>query len=380
MSTWMCLAVVSSVLPVSLGQTLRTVQTCTNSTSESLKLTCETREIIHVVSVQYQNMTGSCESPTYGGCVFLQETQADSLYTECNGVTRCDMEVHKFWIDTICGDTTNYKTVITYECIIDNPIDVCDNVTQLSRQNINRLYLASPNYPRLNIASSGTCSCDVTGHNMSVTVLEYFFLPVEGVRANLTVTGDTSTWESFTAGMLGYNSLVMNNTDSLRVVFDAIPTLTMKKEIMWLKVEGSSAIQVACNGSPPPPSILSATTHPTTNDTGDSDVALTVVSVVCGVAILLLLAIVVAVLLYIKVVKRLRSSASPDQANEEPTCIDDHVIPCRAVSSSDVADTTSTPRIYCGLSPYSNLDHEYGSLHVYSVVGCETPVRAVDNV
>ncbi|XP_067676164.1 uncharacterized protein [Haliotis asinina] len=330
--TCFSLAVLGWLLHASHGQTLRTVQTCTNSTSESLKLTCETREIIHVVSVQYQNMTGSCESPTYGGCVFLQETQADSLYTECNGVARCDMEVHKFWIDTICGDTTNYKTVITYECISDNPIDVCDNVTQLSRQNINRLYLASPNYPLLNIASSGTCSCDVTGHNMSVTVLEYFFLPVEGVRANLTVTGDTSTWESFTAGMLGYNSLVMNNTDSLRVVFDAIPTSAMKKEIMWLKVEGSSAIQVACNGSPPPPSILPATTHPTTNDTGGHSNTVAVVTgcVFAVIVIAALIAIVIFIMLrrkrlksYLRSTEKASNGRKEAEAHEMPRYVTD---------------------------------------------------------
>ncbi|XP_046550685.1 uncharacterized protein LOC124260419 isoform X1 [Haliotis rubra] len=317
-------------------------------------------------------------------------------------------------MDAVCGDTTNYKAVISYECISDAPIDVCNNVTQLSKQNVNRLYLASPNYPSGTNLSPGTCSCDVTGGNMSVTILEYFFLPANGVKANLTLTGDTSTWESFTAGMIAYNSLVMNSTDSLKIVFDAIPTSQKKKEVMWLKVEGSPVIHIACNGSPPPPSIIPATTDRTTHDTGslsslttsnttvavastspgrtqgqpgDSDFVLMVVSSVCGMVIVLLLVIVVALFLYFKVLKPLRnSSSSPDETNEEPTCTQyDNVMQPRdhmesPVPSGDVADTQSTPGIYSGLSPYTNLDHEYGKLHVYSLVGSETTTRAEDSV
>ncbi|XP_048237091.1 uncharacterized protein LOC125372108 [Haliotis rufescens] len=174
--------------------------------------------MLHVISVQYQNMTPSCESPPGASCVFLQETQADSLYTDdCNGVATCQMEVQKFWVDTLCGETTTYHAVISYECVSDDPVDVCDNVTHLSRENDNSLYLASPNYPHGTISGSGTCTCDVTGGDMNVTVLEYYFLPLQGVRANLTLTGDTTTWASFTAGILVYNSLVMGNTDRLRI-------------------------------------------------------------------------------------------------------------------------------------------------------------------
>ncbi|XP_046550679.1 uncharacterized protein LOC124260417 isoform X2 [Haliotis rubra] len=389
--TCFSLAVLGWLLHASRGQTLRTVQTCTNSTSESLKLTCETGEIIHVVSVQYQNMTADCESPPGGSCVFRQETQADSLYTECNGVATCEMEVQKFWMDAVCGDTTNYKAVISYECISDAPIDVCNNVTQLSKQNVNRLYLASPNYPRLNIASSGTCSCDVTGHNLSVTVLEYYFTLLGDVRANLTLTGDTSTWTSFTAGMIAYNSLVMNSTDSLKIVFDAIPASAKKKEILWLKVEGSSAIQVACNGSPPPPSITPATTDRTTHDTGslsslttsnttvavastspgrtqrqpDGDSSTVAVAVGCVFAVIVIAALIVIVIFIMLRRKRLKpylsSTQKPsngrkeDEAHEMPRYVTD-------VPYCTTADQIRRPPS----AEYAEL-HAHGAIKVYNV-------------
>ncbi|XP_071113168.1 uncharacterized protein [Haliotis cracherodii] len=263
MESWWSLAVLVCLLQVSGGQPVHTVETCTSSPSSSLNLTCETGEMLHVISVQYQNMTPSCESPPGASCVFLQETQADSLYTDCNGVATCEMEVQKFWIDTVCGETTTYHVVISYECVSDNPVDVCNNVTHSSSANDSRLYLVSPNYPHGTSSAADTCTCDVTGGDMNVTVLEYYFLPLLGVRANLTLTGDATTWESFTAGILAYNSLVMGNTDRLGIVFDPIPTSGKKKESMWLKLEGSSTLQVSCNGSPPPTTITPGTTDKT---------------------------------------------------------------------------------------------------------------------
>ncbi|XP_048239386.1 uncharacterized protein LOC124112373 [Haliotis rufescens] len=367
--------------------------------------------MLHVISVQYQNMTPSCESPPGASCVFLQETQADSLYTDCNGVATCQMEVQKFWVDNVCGETTTYQATISYECVSDDPVDVCDNVTQLSSTDDSRLYLALPNYPHGTSSAADTCTCDVTGGDMNVTVLEYYFRPVQGVSANLTLTGDTTTWESFTAGILAYNSLVMGNTDRLRIVFDPIPASGKKKESMWLKVEGSSPIQVTCNGSPLPtttpdtasvpgsfPSL--STSHTTVAvarsstdsgqgqpEYGDDDNVLAVVSSVCGVVIVVLLVIVVTLIFYIKVIKHSRNTAaSPDQTNEEPTYKHyNHVTETldnieSSVPASGEGGTVSPTAIYTGLSPYTNQDHEYGKLHLYSDAGSETTVRAEDTV
>ncbi|XP_046328408.2 uncharacterized protein LOC124112371 isoform X2 [Haliotis rufescens] len=263
MESWWSLAVLVCLLQVSGGQPVHTVETCTSTTPSRLTLTCETGEMLHVISVQYQNMTPSCESPPGASCVFLQETQADSLYTDCNGVATCEMEVQRFWVDNVCGETTTYQATISYECVSDDPVDVCDIVTHLSRENDSRLYLASPNYPHGTSSAADTCTCDVTGGDMNVTVLEYYFDQLEGVRANLTLTRDTTTWESFTAGILAYNSLVMGNTNRLRIVFDPTPTSAKKREFMWLKVEGSSTLHVSCNGSPPPTTITPGTTATT---------------------------------------------------------------------------------------------------------------------
>ncbi|XP_048239359.1 uncharacterized protein LOC125372774 [Haliotis rufescens] len=333
--------------------------------------------MLHVISVQYQNMTPSCESPPGASCVFLQETQADSLYTDCNGVATCQMEVQKFWMDTVCGDTATYHAVISYECVSADPVKICNNV------NVNvaatdadvTAFLVSPGYPRGLTSAANTCICDVTGSDMNVTILEYYIYPV----ASMSLTGDNETWDSVTAGSLTYNTLVLENSMRLGVMFDGNQPPGKARRGVWMKVQGSTTLTLTCNDGPSPvlsstrltqdsPATTSATSRrplQEVTECRDSERTLTLVSSVCGVAIIILLVAIVAIIVYFKAIKPSRNTAVVPDQREEPTYSQlGHV--------GQSGDHTESARPYSGL-----MDTTYSTVFCteQSLVACSDHVH-----
>ncbi|XP_046328404.2 uncharacterized protein LOC124112370 isoform X2 [Haliotis rufescens] len=227
------MVVVMMALPMGQG---REATSCLTTSETKVNLQCEASEKIHVIRKFYKNPSTCPGDPT--PCEYTE----DFPTITCNGVSQCQEEVTIFGINQTCG-TRSAQATVQYECITGNPVNICD-VTTLSRDNT--LYLASPTYPRGsgNMKTNGTCVCDVTGTMMKVSILEVYFRGTGSkITGRLVVIGDTAAWTSDDRVPVVYNTLVINDTDNLKVAFNDFEQLSQD---MWIKVSGSSNMTAIC--------------------------------------------------------------------------------------------------------------------------------------
>ncbi|XP_071113674.1 uncharacterized protein [Haliotis cracherodii] len=285
--------VVMMALPIGQG---REATSCLTTSETKVTLQCEASEKIHVIRKFYKNPSTCPGDPT--PCEYTE----DFPTITCNGVSQCQEEVTIFGINQTCG-TRSAQATVQYECITGNPINICD-VTTLSRDTT--LYLASPTYPRGsgNMKTNGTCVCDVTGTMMKVSILEVYFRGT-GIKitGRLVVIGDTAAWTTDDRVPVVYNTLVINDTDNLKVAFNDFGQLSQD---MWIKVSGSSNMTAICYHGDDNITVPTFTTPSSPAPTGQyttdfqRSIVVITVSAAIGAVLVVTVIIVVAVIVFRK--------------------------------------------------------------------------------
>ncbi|XP_071113645.1 uncharacterized protein [Haliotis cracherodii] len=354
-------------------------EVCSNLPRGSVSLECGHPGRIHLVRVLYRKTSPGCVTQD-DTCEYLQETQKQGLTTNCVGVSVCHHDIWSFWLTHKCGNTTSYTVTLSYQCINESPIDICSSTTTSSTED-STLYLSSSNYPYESQNTYNTCQCDVTGTSMTVTILELFFRHRDGVRANITLKGDNSIWQSLSHRYFVYNTPVMENVSHFTVTFQ---TYGKQGQQVWLKVRGVSNLTVTCNGgtgptSPTSPSPTTSSPHIAPIHTqGKTKMTLIVA---CAVGAVVFVLSVVTVIVCCKIVKR-RRKTNGAETDATYTYYDhgvDHVLePCDISESSDPDGRPDSDTNICN-NTVSNADSNNGG-NTGSHTGSHTYTNGSNNI
>ncbi|XP_067675499.1 uncharacterized protein [Haliotis asinina] len=317
---------------LTLGASVQVKEVCSTVPRGSVRLECVHPGRIHLVRVLYRKASRGCLTQD-DTCDFLQETEKHGLTTSCMGVSVCHQAIWSFWLTHKCGNTTSYTVALYYDCIDDFTTDICSSSRASSNEDMT-LYLGSSNYPYESRNIYNTCQCDVTGTSMTVTILELFFRHRDDIRANITLRGDNSTWESFPQRYFVYNTPVMENVSRLALTFQ---TYCQQGQHVWLKVRGVSNLTATCNGGTGPTSQRPARWAPSTTPIHKQDNTMLILTVTSAVVVAVLILVVVVVV--VCCIARRRRKAYGIEADDTYTYYDneiDHVMdPCHFNESTE---------------------------------------------
>ncbi|XP_046550710.1 uncharacterized protein LOC124260435 isoform X2 [Haliotis rubra] len=323
---------------LTLGGSVQVKEVCSSVPHGSVRLDCAHPGRIHLVRVLYRKASRGCLTQD-DTCEYLQETEKHGLTTSCAGVSVCLQAISSFWLTHKCGNTTSYTAAAYYHCIDDSIADICSSSTASSNEDMT-LYLASSNYPYESRNTYNTCQCDVTGTSMNVTILELFFRHRDGIRANITLRGDNSIWQSFSHSYFVYNTPVMENVSRLALTFQ---TYGQQGQHVWLKVRGVSSLTATCSGGTGPTSQRPTRSDPSTPPIHKQDNTILILTVVSAVGAVVLILVVVAVVVWC--IARRRRKAYEIEADDTYTYYDneiDHVMdPSIEPGECDVGRTGS---------------------------------------
>ncbi|XP_067674951.1 uncharacterized protein [Haliotis asinina] len=243
------------------GHGVETKQNCTSDASITFDLTCSGRDMLHFIDLTIRNMTADCGQ---GAC---KSGFASSDDVDCMGVSSCQKTVNKTMIERACETSEKYQPTISYECIDETPLDICSTAGAVSDHEMT-LFLASPNYPGNSNASdtNRTCTCDLAGSGMSVEILVASYGRSDGKMDKFNLTSGSETYTptiaNSTLGHLIIGPKAMENKSQITLNYNAIHKEGRDGDYLWLRVQGTSYLTVACNGATPP-----STPRPTTMPT-----------------------------------------------------------------------------------------------------------------
>ncbi|XP_071112852.1 uncharacterized protein [Haliotis cracherodii] len=240
------------------GDDVKEMKTCTSDANTTFSITCQEQEMMYFINTKLQEMTDDCKP---GSCSFGHSISTDS---DCTGVRACEKTVRKSWVDGGCNKTTNfYQPTLLYECISETPLDIC-SVGGVASGVDSYLYLKSPNYPGNYSVDypNKTCTCEIRGAGMTMQIIDALILPRANdtdkytMTAGLTVyptAGEVNTVVGHRfSGVRPFFDWQLRDVKQVQLVYNAGGNESKDGNHLWMRVKGTSATTVSCNGAPHP--------------------------------------------------------------------------------------------------------------------------------
>ncbi|XP_046346444.2 uncharacterized protein LOC124126964 isoform X1 [Haliotis rufescens] len=240
-----------------LGDDVKDVKPCTSDANTTFSITCPEQEMMYFIDTNVQEMTDDCKP---GSCSTRYYISSD---TDCTGVRGCNKTVRKSWVEDSCNKANFYQPTLLYECISETPLDIC-SLGGVASGPDSYLYLKSPNYPGNYTVDypNKTCTCEIRGAGMTMQVIEALIQPRANDTDKYTMTagsivhpraGEVNTVSGLRySGTNPFSAWELKNVKQVQLVYNAGGKEGKDGNYLWMRVKGTSATTVSCNGAPHP--------------------------------------------------------------------------------------------------------------------------------